>query len=343
MGHADHRLQAAFKDIAGVDTAMSLYDFLTRPVLFDPATRRFVTDLNHLHTSWSPTPNWPHASVVHDAHRLIQEDCKDQIDKSGVPLFFHSLNVADDAFRLAKLRGFDNHEATTVWIAALCHDYLENAKDEVDLAYRTQTMWSTFQHHDPDIVNLVIMLTRTQKDMPYLIYSGQIGRTQDFTENSTDKAPFAAWLIKFCDSTNNRRSDRNRYLDDMRENAEVLRTEGKILDAMDVEEQLERKFQKLRMYDINIAMMAAKMGHAIDGQSTTLDFLLSPLGKKFRRPDYEATLKRGLGEGEYARYHTRLQTSLAANENGNPNDTGVHHPYIQRPTADRSPTPPEAA
>lgn len=326
MGAAEIHLHTIFQEASGgiaLAPGFDIYDLLTQPSLFDPMTRRFIPDLNRLHTSWTDQPDWPHAEFVRSAHTLITADCtskktgQPKMDHSKkVPLFMHCLAVADDSFRLCKLFGFDDHEATAVWLAGLGHDYLEGAKgDAVQLVHRAQTMATLFNAHDPDVTNLVIGLSKTQVEMPYLVYSGQIGNQSTFPETSTRKAQIAAWLIKFCDSSHNRRADRNQYLDDMKENAQTLRAQGKVLEAMVLEEQVEHKFDKLRMYDINIAMMAAKIGGRIDGDTTCVDFLLSNMGTKFRDPKYDSALRRGLGEGEYVRYQALNQMRNPANEN----------------------------
>lgn len=146
----------------------SMHGFsFTNKTLFEPATRKYLPQLNLLHTSWLDTPPdqpWEYQDVVRAAYQLIRADNlkadgSPRLDYSDVDMFLHCNCVADDSFRLAKLMGFDDKEATTVWIAALCHDYLENAKNEVDLADRTKKLAALFKNHDHDILNLVVTLT----------------------------------------------------------------------------------------------------------------------------------------------------------------------------------------
>ncbi len=348
MGAADIHLHEHFRRTTGgqeLPKDFDIYQFLTQPSLFDPMTRQFTRDLDRIHSSWSGSDDWPYAGVVRAAHTLIDQDCRrkdgtSKLDLSGVPIFMHCLAVADDAFRLAKMFGFSDHEATTVWLAGLCHDYLEGAKgDPVRLVDRTQKMGALFNSHDNDVTNLAIMLSKTDPAMPYLVYSGHIGCLDGFSDVSTEKAQFAAWLIKFCDSSHNRRPDRNQFLDTMREEAQALRDQGQILNAQVLEEKIESKFNKLRMYDLNIALMAAKMGRRVPADTTMIDFVVGPLGKKFRDPKsrYDSALRVGLGDDQYLMLGLRLleMSKQAANENTAPTTS------LRRIPA--APTPPAAA
>lgn len=316
MGHADRKaLLAAFK-AASADRAITIENFLDDPSLLDRATQRFIPDLDRLRTSWTRRPIWEHAKYIKRAHDLIKKDYGNERERGGKTLmYFHPFEVADNAFRMCKMFGFNDREATTIWIAALCHDYLERGKQDDDYQRRVAVLHEAFDSHDPDIFNIDYMLTNRDKSRPYFKYVEQIGRTDGFTPQSTYKAQIGVCIVKDCDSGHNGVKSRNLYLDHDLAVANALER-----NPDPAKQELGRQKAakvaatktKVQMYPINQAFMRAKIKGllGIEGGlpigATMVDFLVMPEALPYQINQYQSAREVGLGPEENQRYLDRL-------------------------------------
>ncbi len=292
----------AFNDGA----SLSLVDVLDHPSLFDPITHDYASELRILQGSWSSRTDWPYHRYVFRAYKLIYKEYEGKQDKSGAPLFHHPMNVASDSYRMARLFGFDQMDATTVWIAGLCHDYIEDAKDHKTRLLRQNKIGTLFNDHDPDVLNLVLMLSNFDKGQTYFQYVEKIGSKSGFTDQSTVKAQIAALILKYRDCGHNARPDRNRYILERQAQAEFQMQAGgpqeAINNARETLDWVKKKQTKIKMYDMVMALMVSKLKGLIGAEdglpidATMIDFLLTPDGIPYRISDYHDARVIGLGE-----------------------------------------------
>lgn len=165
-----------------------------------------------------------------------------------------------------------------------------------------------------------------------------------FTPHSTLKAQIAAWIIKLCDSNNNRDPDRIRFLDDWRARAIALERTDNHDEAVILRQKIQEKTWKVQLYEFVTAFMGEKLNHVINpnrgvpGNTNALQFALSPLGERFTIPGFAHAMHFGFGQEFYDRFVQGQQIRAAARNTGLGElsllpTQGDHHDSVPRPYA----------
>jgi hypothetical protein len=327
----------------GSRSGIVLYE---NPGLMTVARSLFGSHLDKLKTSYSDTPEWPYADVVKKMHDFVTDQYGDKVDNSGRSAIVHAEEVADESFLLSRLMGFDDHEATTVYMGALAHDTIEMKKDEMGQAHTVKELRSISDAHDPDTTNIVIMMTKFNQDTPYLIYGGNVGNPAGFGPKSTVKAQLGVLIAKNRDNNNNLLPERNQYLEQWAQQAEAFDMSGQTDEATRLRGKIHKKHIKSQAHTILRDLTALKIDEIIqpgNGVPVTMpvtSFVArTEQGKRYLEPDYEECLRTHLGEKCYE----HMLGLLPANHNKAPVRTPPYQtrqgPFSLPPTS----TPPEAA